>query len=165
MRTVLFFPADSLLPGVRLFCFELEGNLRFTYPCFVVGFLPKTAYHKWEFVALPFSLLFVPPRQRRMEAAMYVLITYDIRTLDAVGRKRLRRVAKICTNYGQRVQNSVFECLVDPAQCKKIEIELEKIIDKENDSLRFYYLGEKYDSKVKHIGAKYSYDMEGVLLI
>ena len=96
---------------------------------------------------------------------MYVLITYDIRTLDAAGKKRLRRIAKVCTNYGQRVQNSVFECLVDPAQCKKIEIELEKIIDKENDSLRFYYLGDKYVSKVKHIGARSSYDMEGALFV
>lgn len=96
---------------------------------------------------------------------MYLLITYDIQTLDGAGRRRLRKVAKVCTNYGQRVQNSVFECLVNPAQCKKIELELEKIIDHDHDSLRFYYLGDRYVSKVKHIGNKASYDMEGPLFV
>ena len=70
---------------------------------------------------------------------MLVLITYDVNTSDAAGRGRLRRIAKECVNYGQRVQNSVFECLLDTAQCRKLQNELCKIIDPEKDSLRFYY--------------------------
>ena len=66
-----------------------------------------------------------------------VLITYDVNTEDASGKKRLRKIAKECVNYGQRVQNSVFECLVDPAQCKKLQSELLKLMDAEKDSLRF----------------------------
>ena len=72
---------------------------------------------------------------------MFVLITYDISTVDEAGRRRLRKVAKMCVNYGQRVQNSVFECKIDAAQCRKLEIDLEKLIDRKQDSLRFYYLG------------------------
>lgn len=78
---------------------------------------------------------------------MLVLITYDVNTSDAAGRGRLRRIAKECVNYGQRVQNSVFECLLDTAQCRKLQNELCKIIDPEKDSLRFYYLGKKYENK------------------
>lgn len=74
-----------------------------------------------------------------------VLITYDVNTEDAAGRKRLRKIAKQCVNYGQRVQNSVFECLLDPAQCKRLQHELCSIMDAERDSLRFYYLGNKYN--------------------
>lgn len=96
---------------------------------------------------------------------MFVLITYDISTMDAAGRKRLRNVAKICVNYGQRVQNSVFECKVDPSQCRKLELDLEKIIDVERDSLRFYYLGKSKDNKIKHIGIKATYDIEGPIII
>ena len=96
---------------------------------------------------------------------MFVLITYDISTMDAAGRKRLRKVAKMCINYGQRVQNSVFECKVDPAQCRKLELDLEKIIDTDKDSLRFYYLGKNKDTKIKHIGTKESYDIDGPLII
>jgi CRISPR-associated protein Cas2 len=77
---------------------------------------------------------------------MLVLITYDVNTSDAAGRGRLRRIAKECVNYGQRVQNSVFECLLDTAQCRKLQNELCKIIDPEKDSLRFYYLGKKYEN-------------------
>ena len=96
---------------------------------------------------------------------MLVLITYDVNTEDAAGRRRLRQVAKQCVNYGQRVQNSVFECLVDPAQYKKLQTKLLDIIDPEKDSLRFYLLGNKYQSKIEHFGAKATYEPEGVLLV
>ena len=96
---------------------------------------------------------------------MLVLITYDVSTEDAAGRKRLRQIAKQCINYGQRVQNSVFECIVDAAQAKILRHKLCEIIDKERDSLRFYYLGNHYQTKVEHFGAKPGYEAEGVLLI
>ena len=96
---------------------------------------------------------------------MLVLITYDVNTEDAAGRKRLRKVAKQCVDYGQRVQNSVFECLLDPAQYKLLQARLLEIIDPEKDSLRFYQLGNKYQSKIEHFGAKASYEPEGVLLV
>ena len=96
---------------------------------------------------------------------MLVLITYDVNTEDAAGRKRLRRVAKHCVDYGQRVQNSVFECLVDPAQYKLLQTKLLEVIDPAKDSLRFYQLGTKYQSKIEHFGAKASYEPEGVLLV
>ena len=83
---------------------------------------------------------------------MLVLITYDVNTETAAGQKRLRKVAKQCTNYGRRVQNSVFECILDNAQCIKLKASLSEIIDEEVDSLRFYYLGNKYQTKVEHIG-------------
>ena len=84
---------------------------------------------------------------------MLVLITYDVNTSDAEGRKRLRKVAKQCQNYGQRVQNSVFECLIDTAQLKLLRTSLIDIIDAEKDSLRFYFLGTKYQTKIEHVGA------------
>lgn len=83
----------------------------------------------------------------------------------AAGKKRLRQVAKQCVNYGQRVQNSVFECVMDSAKCREVQHKLEQIIDKDKDSLRFYYLGNNYKSKVEHIGAKESFDVEGTLLV
>lgn len=83
-----------------------------------------------------------------------VLITYDVSTKSAGGEKRLRRVAKKCEDFGVRVQNSVFECIVDAAQLKRLEIDLEQIIDPTVDSLRFYKLGNNHKNKVKHIGAK-----------
>ena len=83
---------------------------------------------------------------------MLVLITYDVNTETAAGRKRLRKVAKQCENYGRRVQNSVFECIVDQAQSVMLKAMLEDTIDEEVDSLRFYYLGNKYETKVDHIG-------------
>lgn len=95
---------------------------------------------------------------------MLVLITYDVCTENAAGKKRLRKVAKQCVNYGQRVQNSVFECVFDAAKCRQVRAILEDIIDKEKDSLRFYYLGNNYKTKVEHIGAKESYDAEGPLI-
>ena len=83
---------------------------------------------------------------------MLVLITYDVNTETADGKKRLRQVAKKCVDYGRRVQNSVFECILDNAQCVLLKSLLTDIIDEEKDSLRFYYLGNKYQTKVEHIG-------------
>ena len=96
---------------------------------------------------------------------MLVLITYDVSTQDAAERGRLRKVAKECVNYGQRVQNSVFECLLDASQLLLLKDSLISLIDEEKDSLRFYYLGNNYKSKVEHYGCKTSYDAEGVLMI
>jgi CRISPR-associated protein Cas2 len=96
---------------------------------------------------------------------MLVLITYDVNTETAEGRRRLRKVAKQCVNHGQRVQNSVFECVMDAAKCREVQHELEQLIDKEKDSLRFYYLGNNYKDKVEHIGAKPSFDVEGTLIL
>lgn len=96
---------------------------------------------------------------------MLVLITYDVSTTTGEGRRRLSQVARKCQDYGQRVQNSVFECLLDAAQLRKLKYELEELIDKQTDSLRFYNLGDKYKSKVEHIGAKASFDMDAPLII
>ena len=96
---------------------------------------------------------------------MLVLITYDVNTEDAAGKKRLRQIAKQCVNYGQRVQNSVFECLLDASQARLLQAKLLKIMDSEKDSLRFYYLGNHYESKVEHFGAKQNYEPEGLLMI
>lgn len=96
---------------------------------------------------------------------MLVLITYDVNTENAAGKTRLRKVAKQCQNYGQRVQNSVFECNVDAAKCRQIKAILGDIIDKEKDSLRFYYLGDHYKSKVEHIGVKPGFDVTEPLLL
>lgn len=96
---------------------------------------------------------------------MFVLITYDVCTETAAGRKRLRHVAKQCVNYGQRVQNSVFECVLDAAKFRQVKAILEKTIDPNTDSLRFYYLGNSYKEKVEHIGAKESYDAEAPLIL
>jgi len=96
---------------------------------------------------------------------MLVLVTYDVSTETAAGRKRLRRVAKVCENHGQRVQNSVFECLVDPAQWADLQQRLIDEIKAEEDSLRFYFLGKNWKPRVEHVGAKASYDPEGPLVI
>lgn len=96
---------------------------------------------------------------------MLVLITYDVSTSDARGKARLRKVAKQCVNYGQRVQNSVFECVLDPGQCKMLKAQLLEIIDTDKDSLRFYYLGKQYQSKIEHYGAKQTFEQEGVLIL
>ena len=92
-----------------------------------------------------------------------VLITYDVSTETTAGQRRLRQVAKKCQNYGQRVQNSVFECIIDPARLKQLQATLENLIDKDTDSLRFYYLGDEWRSRVEHIGAKASLNLEGTL--
>lgn len=96
---------------------------------------------------------------------MLVLVTYDVCTQDAAGKTRLRKVAKECVNYGQRVQNSVFECILDASQALLLKDKLISLIDEEKDSLRFYYLGNKYQSKVEHFGAKNTYEAEGVLMV
>lgn len=96
---------------------------------------------------------------------MMVLITYDVNTEDANGRKRLRQMAKQCVNYGQRVQNSVFECVLDAAQCRMLQHKLLQIMDPEKDSLRFYYLGNQYQTKIEHFGTKDSYEAEGILMV
>jgi len=96
---------------------------------------------------------------------MLVLITYDVKTETAEGRKRLRKVAKICVNYGQRVQNSVFECVADAAQLLLIKNKLINLIDLSEDSLRFYLLGNNYKNKVEHYGVKPSFDVTGPLIL
>ena len=95
---------------------------------------------------------------------MLILVTYDVSTETEEGKKRLRQVAKHCVKYGQRVQNSVFECVLDEGQYRKLQHQLLKIIDPAKDSLRFYNLGNKYQSKVEHYGAKPGYAAEGVLI-
>jgi CRISPR-associated protein Cas2 len=96
---------------------------------------------------------------------MMVLITYDVNTEDTKGRSRLRKVAKQCENHGQRVQNSVFECILDAGQCKLLKSQLLEIIDLEKDSLRFYYLGNNYDHKIEHYGIKATFQQEGLLIL
>jgi len=95
---------------------------------------------------------------------MLVLVTYDVNTETATGQKRLRKVAKTCQNYGQRVQNSVFECIIDPARLKELQAALEKLINKEKDSIRYYYMGDEWRKRVEHVGAKASLDLEGTLI-
>ena len=96
---------------------------------------------------------------------MLVLVTYDVSTIEPEGRRRLRRVAKACLNRGQRVQNSVFECLVDPGQWAALRNRLIEEINEEEDSLRFYFLGKNWRRRVEHIGAKPSIDPEGPLIV
>ena len=96
---------------------------------------------------------------------MMVLVTYDVSTESEGGQRRLRRVAKTCANYGQRVQNSVFECIVDPGQWARLRGNLIDEIDPEQDSLRFYFLGANWKRRVEHVGAKPSYDPEGPLIV
>ena len=96
---------------------------------------------------------------------MFVLVSYDVRTGDKAGKRRLRRVAKVCCNYGQRVQYSMFECIVDPAQWTKFRQELIDEIKIEEDSLRFYFLGSNWRRRVEHVGAKETIDQEGPLIV
>ena len=96
---------------------------------------------------------------------MLVLITYDVNTETAAGKKRLRQVAKQCVNYGRRVQNSVFECILDNAQCVMLKAKIKDIIDEEVDSLRFYYLGNQYKTKVEHIGVDRGISVDGILIM
>ena len=95
---------------------------------------------------------------------MLVLITYDVNTETSAGKKRLRKVAKQCVNYGRRVQNSVFECILDNAQCLTLKSILSDIIDEEVDSLRFYYMGNKYKTKVEHIGVDRGVSPDDILI-
>ena len=96
---------------------------------------------------------------------MLILVTYDIKTTSDEGNKRMRQVSKICENYGVRVQNSVFECIVDNLQFEKLKINLDKVINKKYDSIRYYNLGNSGRHKVLHVGAKTSIDVENVLII
>lgn len=96
---------------------------------------------------------------------MLVLVSYDVQTSDGGGQRRLRRVARACLDYGQRVQYSVFECNVDPALWVKLRDRLMKEIDEEKDSLRFYFLGSNWKRRVEHVGAKEVVDLEGPLIV
>lgn len=96
---------------------------------------------------------------------MFVLITYDVNTETPAGRKRLRQIAKACQNHGQRVQNSVFECMLEPAKFADLKHQLITIANSDTDSLRFYHLGNNWRRRVDHYGAKPSYDPEGPLII
>ena len=96
---------------------------------------------------------------------MMVLVTYDVKTDSDGGERRLRRVAKACQDHGQRVQYSVFECLVDPAQWTVLRARLVAEIDPDHDSLRFYFLGANWKRRVEHVGAKAGYDPEGPLIV
>ena len=96
---------------------------------------------------------------------MYLLVTYDVSTRTLSGRARLRRVAKICENHGQRVQNSIFECQLEPADVVLLKTKLHQTIDPSLDSLRFYHLGNNWRRKVEHVGAKPCYDVEGPMIV
>jgi CRISPR-associated protein Cas2 len=96
---------------------------------------------------------------------MFVLVSYDVAISSPGGKKRLRRVAKTCLNFGQRVQFSIFECVVEPAQWVVLKNQLESIIDTEHDSLRYYYLGSNWKRKVEHIGAKPSLNIDSPLIV
>lgn len=96
---------------------------------------------------------------------LLVVISYDVNTEDNAGKTRLRKIAKECVNYGQRVQNSVFECLLDPAQCRKLQAVLCKLIDSKKDSLRFYYLGNNYKDRIEIFGKSSTYEPEGFIMV
>jgi CRISPR-associated protein Cas2 len=96
---------------------------------------------------------------------MFVVVSYDVANVEAGGARRLRRVAKACKDYGQRVQYSVFECIIDPAQWTVLRDRLIKEIDLKEDSLRFYFLGSNWRRRVEHIGAKKTIDQEGPLIV
>ena len=96
---------------------------------------------------------------------MLVIVAYDVNTESPAGRRRLRRIARTCENYGQRVQNSVFECWIDTAKWIGLRAQLMCEIDARMDSLRFYFLGDNWKGRVEHVGAKPSYDPQGPLMI
>ena len=96
---------------------------------------------------------------------MLMLVSYDVSTVNRAGRSRLRRIAKACLNWGIRVQNSVFECNVNPAQWVQLKAQLEDIFDPETDSLRYYNLGDHYSTRIEHVGAKPTLDVEQPLLL
>lgn len=96
---------------------------------------------------------------------MLVLVTYDVNTLEEGGKKRLRKVAAACEDWGQRVQYSVFEIEVDPAQWTKLKARLEGIILPAHDSLRYYYLGANWERRIEHVGAKHTSDLNGPLIV
>ncbi len=96
---------------------------------------------------------------------MMVVVSYDVCTEDRAGARRLRRIAKVCKDFGQRVQYSVFECVVDPAQWTMMRQRLIEIMDEERDSLRFYFMGANWKNRVEHVGAKEAVDVEGPLIV
>ena len=96
---------------------------------------------------------------------MLVLVSYDVNTQDTAGKRRLRKIARQCENWGQRVQFSVFECVVDPAQWVALRHNLLECMDEEKDSLRFYYLGNKYQNKIEHFGCKNAYLPEDNIIL
>ena len=96
---------------------------------------------------------------------MLMLVSYDVSTSDAAGKRRLRRIAKACQNFGIRVQYSVFECNVDPAQWVRLKATLEDIFDPSTDSLRYYNLGDNYTRKIEHVGAKPAMDVEEPMVL
>lgn len=96
---------------------------------------------------------------------MIVLISYDVSTADKSGRERLRKIAKECQNHAQRVQNSVFEADLDYGTFLRLKEKLIKLIDQNHDSLRFYYLGNNWEKRIEHIGAKQTYNPEGVIIL
>jgi CRISPR-associated protein Cas2 len=96
---------------------------------------------------------------------MFVLVTYDVATTTREGRKRLRHVAKACVSFGQRVQNSVFECQIDPTQFARLKLKLLDLYEPAEDSLRFYFLGTNWRRRVEHHGAKPSVDHEDTLIV
>ncbi len=96
---------------------------------------------------------------------MLVVVAYDVNTETEEGRKRLRRVARVCEDCGQRVQNSVFECLVDAARWTRVRARLISEISEARDSLRFYFLGDNWKGRIEHVGAKASYDPQGALIV
>lgn len=98
-------------------------------------------------------------------SGLLVVISYDVNTEDNAGKTRLRKVAKECVNYGQRVQNSVFECLLDPAQCRMLQGILCKLIEPKKDSLRFYYLGNNYKDRIEIFGRSSTYEPEGFIMV
>ena len=95
---------------------------------------------------------------------MMVLICYDVNTQDVSGKRRLRHIARHCENWGQRVQFSVFECLVDPSQWAILRANLLECMDKKEDSLRFYFLGANWKNRIEHVGTKQTYDPQGTLI-
>lgn len=110
------------------------------------------------------AAIWMPIRHSFGVEPMMVLVTYDVNTETLAGQKRLRKVAKACQNYGQRVQNSVFECIIDPARLKELQATLESLMNKEKDSIRYYYLGNEWRKRVEHVGTKDSVDLEGTLI-
>jgi len=96
---------------------------------------------------------------------MQVLVTYDVATSSKGGPRRLRRVAKLCLDYGQRVQNSVFECKIDQAQFVALRSQILDLVDCDHDSVRFYFLGNDWNGRVEHYGTKPSLNMDGPLLV
>lgn len=96
---------------------------------------------------------------------MMVIVAYDVNTMEVAGQKRLRRVAKVCSKFGQRVQNSVFECEVTPADYLLLKHDLVEIMDEEVDSLRFYNLGSKFSSKIEYRGVQRHIPIDGIMMV